>query len=265
MWQFLNSLVATYHGTGYRLTDFVTAFSPNNPHFVSTLLVAGLTFAIGFIEYIYSFLLVNREGKSPYNLLMHSYYFAIDSMGILVFATASHAVGGFWIFDLAAVAEVVWTLFEVYNLIKCVYVERADIWGPDVTVHSAWLRVAGWVIVMMATVNLFRVFMNDPAMFKWYIFTNILMGIMPGLYWEKRGTQLGASKGLAIVILIGTINSFLPTNMWAAVSPYFSVQNNPWFYVVGVIAIAFSARSLLVLHRMPAKPATLATGKKTIW
>jgi len=57
----------------------------------------------------------------------------------------------------------------------------------------------------------------------------------------------------------------LPTNMWAAVSPYFSVQNNPWFYVVGVIAIAFSARSLLVLHHMPAKPATLATGKKTIW
>lgn len=265
MWQFLDSLFATYHGTTYQLQDFVTAFSTTNPHFWSTLCVAGLTFAIGFIEYIYSFRLVNREGKSPYNLLMHSYYFAIDSMGIFVFATASHAVGGFWIFQFAAVAEVVWTLFEVYNLVKCVYVERAEIWGKDVTVRDAWWRVVGWLVVMIPTVNLFRIFMNDPAMFKWYIFTNILMGIMPGLYWEKRGTQLGASKGLAIVIMIGTINSFLPTNMWAAVSSYFSVQNNPWFYVVGVVAIAFSIRSLLVLHRLPDKPKVLPNGKKSIW
>jgi hypothetical protein len=107
--------------------------------------------------------------------------------------------------------------------------------------------------------------MNDPAMFKWYIFTNVLMGIMPGLYWEKRGTQLGASWGLAIVILIGTINSFLPTNMWAAASPYFSIQNNPWFYVVGIVAIFFAFRNLWVLKKLPAKPKTLPNGKKSIW
>ncbi|MFC6181000.1 hypothetical protein [Lactiplantibacillus daowaiensis] len=265
MWSFLNQVSATYPKATYSLQDFVTAFSPSNPHFGLTLGVAGLTFLIGFVEYIYSFILINREGKSPYNLLMHAYYFAIDSMGIIVFATASHAVGGFWIFRLAAVAEVVWTLFEVYNLVMCIYVEREAIWGPDVTVKMAWWRVIGWLVVLVPTVNLFRVFMHDPAMFKWYIFTNILMGIMPGLYWEKRGTQVGASKGLAIVILIGTINSFLPTNMWAAVSSYFSWQQNPWFYVIGVIAIGFASRTLVVLHRLPAKPQRLANGKKSIW
>lgn len=264
MWNFVNGIFATYHGTGYSLQDFVTAFDPANPNFIKVLLVAGLTFAIGFIEYIYSFILINREGSSPYNIMMHSYYFAIDSMGIFVFATASHAVGGLWVFTFASLAEVVWTLFEVYNLIKCVYVERQEIWG-DITTKDAWQRVFGWVVVTIGTVNLFRIFMNDPAMFKWYIFTNILMGIMPGLYWEKRGTRIGASWGLAIVILIGTVNSFLPTNMWASVSPYFTFANNPWFYVIGIISIFFACRAFWVLKKLPPKPKTLSNGKKTIW
>lgn len=264
MWSILHSLFGTFNGTTYSVHDFVTALSATNPHFARNLGIAGMTFAIGFIEYIYSFLLVRREQRSPYNLLMHSFYFGIDSMGIFVFALAAHATNGFWVFTFASLAEVVWTLFEVYNLVMCVYVERTDIWGPDVSVASAWLRVCGWVLVMVVTVNLFRVFMNDPAMLKWYIFTNILMGIMPGLYWEKRGTRLGASWGLAIVILIGTINSFTPVNMWANISPYFSMSNNPWFYVVGLVAIGFAIRTLLVLKRLPVKPKTL-NGHKTIW
>ncbi len=264
MWNFLNRIFATYHGTSYSLNEFVHSFSPSNPHFTLTLGIAGLTFAIGFIEYIYSFLLVNREAKSPYNILMHSYYFAIDSMGIFVFATASHAVGGFWVFNAASIAEVVWTLFEVYNLVKCVYLEREDIWG-NISVADAWMRVCGWVLVMVPTVNLFRVFMNDPAMLKWYIFTNVLMGIMPGLYWEKRGTREGASFGLAIVILIGTVNSFLPNNMWSLTSSYFSFSNNPWFYVTGIVAICFAIRTLFVYKKLPAKPKVLANGKHSVW
>lgn len=263
MWNFLDSIFASYHGTGYTLNDFVRAFSPSNPHFYLVLGVAGLTFLIGFIEYIYSFLLLRAEKSSPFNIFMHSFYFAIDSMGIFVFATASHAVGGFWMFNAAAVAEVVWTLFEAYNLVMCVYVERPEIWCADVSIRSAWWRVCGWLVVMVVTVNLFRVFMNDPAMFKWYIFTNVLMAIMPGLYWEKRGTRIGTSWGLAIVILIGTVNSFVPTNMWALVSPYFTMRNNPWFYVVGIVAIFFAIRNLVVLKRLPAKPKE--PGKKYIW
>ncbi|WP_461215360.1 hypothetical protein [Lacticaseibacillus sp. GG6-2] len=260
----IQGLFGTFNGVTYSAHDFVTALSPSSPHYLQALVVAGLTFAIGFIEYIYSFALVRREGKSPYNILMHSFYFAIDSMGIFVFALASHQNGGFWVFTAASIAEVVWTLFEVYNLVMAVYVERDDVWGPGVSTGSAWLRVLGWLLVMIVVVNLFRVFMNDPVMLKWYIFTNILMGIMPGLYWEKRGTRLGASWGLAIVITIGTINSFTSINMWTSISSYFSFQNNPWFYVVGLVAICFSLRAFVVLARLPKKPKRL-NGKKTIW
>ena len=264
MWNFLEGIFATYHGTGYELSDFVYAFSPDNPRFLLTCVIAALTFAIGFIEYIYSFLLVRRESSAPYNIEMHTFYFAIDSMGIFVFATASHAVGGFWVFTFAAIAEVIWSLFEVYNLVKCVYLERKEIWG-DISIREAWWKVIGRLAVMIVVVNLFRIFMNDPAMFKWYIFTNILMAIMPGLYWEKRGTRKGASWGLAIVILIGTINSFLPTNMWALTSEYFTPANCPWIYIVGIVSVFFAFRNLWVLKKLPAKPSVSENGKKTIW
>lgn len=264
MWSLIHGLFGTFNGTGYTAHEFVVALSPSSPHYVQSLSVAALTFAIGFIEYIYSFALVRREGRAPYNLLMHSFYFAIDSMGIFVFALAAHQNGGFWLFIAASVAEVVWTLFEIYNLVMCIYVERVEIWGPTVSVSSAWIRVGGWLVVMIVVVNLFRVFMNDPVMLKWYIFTNVLMGIMPSLYWEKRGTRVGASWGLAIVIAIGTINSFTPFNMWSSISPYFNMHNNPWFYVVGVVSIFFSLRAFIVLSRLPAKP-RLINGKRAIW
>lgn len=265
MWSMLQSIFSTYNGTSYSLKDFVWALSPSNPNYSVALAIAGLTFAIGFIEYIYSFILVNREKKSPYNVLMHTFYFAIDSMGIFVFALASHATHGFWVFTAASVAEVIWTFFEIYNLVLCIYVERDDIWGSSVTSSQAWWKIIGWILVMIPMVNLFRVFMNDTAMLKWYIFTNILMGIMPGLYWEKRKTQIGASWGLAIVICIGTINSFLLTNMWATISSYFSIQNNPWFYVMGIVAIFFSFRTFWVLKKLPKKPRIMTNGKKSIW
>ncbi|WP_195201088.1 hypothetical protein [Faecalispora jeddahensis] len=264
MLDLLQKIFATYNGTTYSLNDFLYSFSPENPQFVLTTAIAGLTFLIGFLEYIYSFILVRREGSAPYAVWMHTYYFAIDSMGIFVFALASIQVGGFWLFTAASIAEVVWTLFEVYNIYKSIYLERQAIWG-DITVGQAWWKVIGQIVVFISVVNLFRVFMNDPAMFKWYIFTNILMGIMTGLFWEKRGTRIGTSYQLAIIICIGTINSFLPSNMWALASPYFTVANCPWFYVTGVIAVFFSIRTFWVLKKLPEKPKVLPNGKKSVW
>lgn len=44
----------------------------------------------------------------------------------------------------------------------------------------------------------------------------------------------------------------------------FSISNNPWFYMLGIIAIVFSARNILVLRRMEKKPKTLSNGTKTV-
>jgi hypothetical protein len=107
--------------------------------------------------------------------------------------------------------------------------------------------------------------MDDPYMLKWFVFTNIVMAIVPGLYLEKRGTQIGASYKLAIVILIGTVNSFIPSNMWALTNEYFSISNNPWFYIVGLISIGFAVRNILVLNRMKKKLKVLPDGAKQFY
>lgn len=259
----------TFYPANYSLEDFTYAFSSANPNFKLLLAIAAFTFFIGYMEYVYSFMLVRREKSAPYPVWMHTFYFAHDSMGAIVFALASKAVGGFWFFSLASFALIIWNLFEVYNLYKCIFVERQEIWGhlydEPVSIKDAALRVCGQIIIFIGVVNLFRVFMQDPYMFKWFIFTNVLIAIIPGLYWEKRRTQIGASYKLAIVILVGTINSFMPWNMWALTSDYFSISNNPWFYLLGIVAIAFSARNILVLRRMKKKPKTLSNGTKTVW
>ena len=117
----------SFYPTTYSLKDFTYSFSTANPHFTLLLIVAGFTFFIGYMEYVYSFKLVRREKSAPYPVWMHTFYFAHDSMGAIVFAEASRAVGGFWFFDLASIALVIWNLFEVYNLYKCIFVERQAI------------------------------------------------------------------------------------------------------------------------------------------
>ncbi|MCR3759006.1 hypothetical protein KYB31_08390 [Clostridium felsineum] len=259
----------SFYPSNYTLKDFTYSFSSSNPNLKILLIVAVFTFFIGYMEYVYSFKLVRREKSAPYPVWMHTFYFAHDSMGAMVFALASKATGGFWFFTVASIALVVWNIFEVYNLYKCIVVERQEIWGhlynKPVTIKKAFIRVIGQIIVFIGVVNLFRIFMNDPYMFKWFIFTNILIAIVPGLYWEKRKTQIGASYKLAIVILIGTINSFLPVNMWSLSSNYFSISNNPWFYLIGIISVGFAIRNIVVLKRLPKKPTKLKNGTKTVF
>ena len=66
---------------------------------------------------------------------------------------------------------------------------------------------------------------------------------------ERRG-DVRSSVGLAIVILIGTVNTFLPPGygMWTTATPYF---DQPWFYIVGVAVSAIAIYNLVLLLRFP--------------
>src|SRR5690606_18153676 len=101
-------------------------------------------------------------------------------------------------------------------------------------------------------VNLFRVFMNDEVMFKWFCFTNVLIAIAPGYLWAERRSRHGASVGLAIVIFIGTVNTFLPPGygMWTTALSYF---DQPWFYISGVVVSLVALRNVFLLLSFPPK------------
>jgi len=220
------------------------------------LWLSAFTFLIGYLEYIYSFRLVLREKSAPFPVWMHTLYLAHDSTGAVVFLMLARQHHYFWFFTMASIALVIWNGFECFNLFMAVKVERQEIWGKyydgPVSVRSAVYRIAAQVVLMVSLVNVVRVFMNDTAMFKWFALTNVVMAVGPGILWSERRSRKGSSIGLAIVIVIGTVNTFLPPGygMWTTATPYF---NQPWFYIAGVVVSVIAIRNLLMLLRFPPK------------
>lgn len=242
--------------------ELMNAYTNNT----SLLIMSAITFAIGYIEYIYSFRLVIKEKCAPYPIWMHTFYFAHDFTGAVVFYMLAKNNNWFWFFTAASIALLIWNCFEIFNLYMAIKVERQEIWGKfydsPVTVGQAVLRVIGQIALMFTIVNLFRVFMNDEVMFKWFAFTNIIMAVAPGYLWNERKSRKGSSIGLAIVIFIGTVNTFLPSGygMWTTTFAYF---NQPWFYITGAVVSAYAFRNIIMLLKFPKKESK--DGKKAIW
>ncbi|MBR1576600.1 MAG: hypothetical protein IJ654_09170 [Bacteroidales bacterium] len=43
-------------------------------------------------------------------------------------------------------------------------------------------------------------------------------------------------------------------NMWLAISPdFFSLLENPWYYIMGIVCLFFAVRGLVQCTRLPAK------------
>ena len=207
-----------------------------------------------------------REKSAPFPIWMHTLYLAHDATGAVVFLQLAREHHYFWFFTLASIALVIWNAFECFNLVMAVKVERQEIWGRlydgPVSVTNAVSRTAAQVVLMVSVVNIVRVFMNDTAMFKWFALTNVVMAVGPGILWSERRSRKGSSVGLAIVILIGTVNTFLPPGygMWTTATPYF---DQPWFYIAGVVVSAIAFRNVVMLLRFAHKEPIGA--RKAIW
>lgn len=76
---------------------------------------------------------------------------------------------------------------------------------------------------------------------------------MPGFLWNERQGRHGTSAGLALVIFIGTVNTFLPPgwDMWTTALSYF---DQPWFYITGVVVSAYALYNLIMVWRFAPKP-----------
>lgn len=247
------------------LEEVMRAYS--DPAIAPRLLVlSGITFLFGYVQYIYSFRLVLRERKGPFPIWMHTLYLAHDFTGAVVFYLLAQQHDWFWFFSATSIALLVWNGFELFNLYMAIKVERQEIWGrfyaAPVTERQALLRIVGQVALFFAVVNLLRAFMDDTVMFKWFVLTNIVMCVAPGFLWNERQSRSGSSVGLAVILVLTAINTFLPPGfgMFATASGFF---DQPWFYITGLVVTAFAVRNLFMLLKFQPKPAS--DGRKPIW
>ncbi|MFY1621229.1 hypothetical protein [Micromonospora sp. WMMD736] len=105
--------------------------------------------------------------------------------------------------------------------------------------------------------------LNDAAMSKRYVWTNLIVAIGPGYLWASRKSREGTSMGLAVVVLLSIIATYLPPGfgVWTTASPYF---NTPWFYLSGLVATGYAVYNVLLVKNFAPKPQFI-NGRKSIW
>lgn len=236
----------------------------NNP---TLLIISAITFSVGYIQYVYSFRLVMSEGKAPFPVWMHTLYFAHDATAAVIFFILAQGNDWFWFFSLASLALFIWTLFELFNLYMAIKVERQEIWGSyyskPMSQSQALMHVLLQTTFMFVLVNLLRIFMQDDTMFKWFLLTNVVMAVGPGLLWRQRISREGSSIGLAIVIVFGTVLSFLPPGLGMFTTALPSTFDQPWFYATGLVTALIALCHLTYLWKLP--PKTQKSMQKAIW
>ena len=263
----ISMLIAGYPAGDCLPANFIERLTPGVPDFGFTLLAVILAVIFGLLVYILPLVLLKTEHTQPYPLWLHCFYWAADFMGIWVFLHAWLAYDFFYIFGLLSLGEAIWVGMETFCLQRALKYERELCWPKGWSTRKCVVNIILVTLAFFVGLNLLRVELHDPTMWKLWIFTQVLITCVPGLELERRGHRLGNARWLNICFICVAIVSFNPwCNMWAAIAPdFFGLAENPWYYIVGVVCLAFAIRGAILYEKMPAKPAIIeATGEKPL-
>ena len=235
--------------------DFIDHLSVGADGWVSAWISVGLAVVFGMLVYIIPIYLTEKEKVGPYPLWMHTFYCAADFMGLWVFLDAWLKFGHFPIFLLLSIGEAIWVGMEIFCLWRACTYEKDINFKPGTPIREMLRDIVIQVVCFFVGLNLLRVELHDSTMWKFWIFTQVLITIVPGLVLEKRGYSKGNSLWLHIVLICVALVSFNPwCNMWLSIAPdFFSLEANPWYYIMGVVCLYFAIRGLVIYRRLPAK------------
>ena len=235
--------------------DFIDHLSVGADGWVSAWISVGLAVVFGMLVYIIPIYLTEKEKVGPYPLWMHTFYCAADFMGIWVFLDAWLKFGHFPIFLLLSIGEAIWVGMEIFCLWRACTYEKDINFKPGTPIREMLRDIVIQVVCFFVGLNPLRVELHDSTMWKFWIFTQVLITIVPGLVLEKRGYSKGNSLWLHIVLICVALVSFNPwCNMWLSIAPdFFSLEANPWYYIMGVVCLYFAIRGLVIYRRLPAK------------
>lgn len=244
--------------------DLIAAYQ-SNP--LGYLLPAGVAIAVGYIYYIYCFLITVREKKAPLPTWLHCFFLADDVTACVVFYLAAKNHDWFWFFVMFSVGMLIWNFFEVYCIGWTIKHERqlafGNASGKPVTIKQSIAQVLVYFVVFLGLINFVITFTGDEVMLHMFTVCNILAVTVPPLYWYKRQSRDGASMGWAICNIFIAFTNFLPAGFgwWTTSSDHFA---QPWFYACGVIFTAYAIGAAVMLSKFP-KKGLLPNGKKPVW
>lgn len=256
--EIIEKLLTAYPAADVSGQDFIDRLTPGAPGWEGAWLSVALAVIFGLLVYIIPLYLAEKDKAGPYPLWMHTFYWAADFMGIWVFLAAWGNYGHFLLFLLLAIGEAIWVCMETWCLYRAVTYEREAIWGPDATMGGMVRDIVIQIVVFYVGLNFLRFELHDETMWKFWIFTQVLITIVPGLMMEKRGTRMGNNLALHVVLVCVALVSFNPwCNMWTCVAPdFFGIEANPWYYLMGAVCLFFAIRGCVVYTRLPEKAAS---------
>ena len=246
------NLVLKYPKAEIYPEDFINHLREYSPNYKEAWISISLTVIFGLLVYIIPIYLTERDHIGPYPLWLHNFYCAADFMGIWVFLE-NYKSTKYILFLVLCIGESIWVLMEIFCLQRCIKYESNLYWNKDATLSKKIKDILIQIICFYVGLNLLRFELNDLCMWKFWIFTQVLITIIPGLELEKRGYKNGNNLLLHIVLVCVAIVSFNPwCNMWKEISPnYFSIEYNIWYYIVGLVCFVMSLRGLIIYLKLP--------------
>ncbi|KAF2965155.1 hypothetical protein GQX73_g8412 [Xylaria multiplex] len=222
----------------------------------SLLTVTGISFLCGYLQYYYSIRLSLSEGKGPFPLWMHLFYFAHDTSWAYLLNDAAPDYGYHWFMTWSYWGIRLWNVLEIVCIYRAVFVEGEDVASDQLRRRSKWQSL--WYIAVMTAmmygfIFLGIVWMGPTCFFEWGAICNIIMAFGPTTTWLRRGSRDGLSISLALVIVVSTIFTFAPFSMWIQVAP--EIFDHPTYYFVGLVLTVLSITNVLTIANYPPKSA----------
>ena len=246
------NLLLNYPKVDVKPEDFIYHLSSESENYKQACLIISITVIFGLLVYIIPIYLTEKDHIGPYPLWLHNFYCAADFMGIWVFLEA-YKKHHFFFFAILSLGEATWVLMELFCLQRSIKYESDLYWKKGTSLGKKVLDILIQIIIFYSGLNLLRFELNDTVMWKFWIFTQVFITIVPGLELEKRGYRNGNNIYLHIVLIFVAIFSFNPwCNMWKEISPqYFSLEANPWYYIIGFVSFMMSLRGLFIYLKLP--------------
>ena len=173
-------------------------------------------------------------------------------MGIWVFFEA-YKKYNFFFFAALAIGEATWVFLEIFCIQRVIKYESNLYWDKNTSLRKKLNDILIQIICFLAGLNLLRFELNDVAMFKFWVLTQVLITIIPGLELEKRGFRKGNNLLLHLIFICVSVISFNPwCNEWKEIAPeFFSFEYNPWFYIMRAICFFMSIRGTIIYLKLP--------------